>query len=66
MFRTRWLLPVQLRDQSAAGRTAIAGHAQPASIGRRQWTDVAERSGESWGLGVTCDRGLYPEYGSGQ
>lgn len=45
MFRSRRLLPVQLRDQSAARREAVTGHTQLTGVGRRQWTHIAERPG---------------------
>jgi len=45
MFRSGRLLSVQLRDQSAARREAVTSHAQFTGVGRRQWTDITERSG---------------------
>lgn len=35
MFRSRRLLPVQLRDQSAARRETVTSHTQHTGVGRR-------------------------------
>lgn len=46
MLRSGRLFPVQLRDQSAARRKAITGHAQLTGEGQWKWTvHVAKRSG---------------------